>query len=193
MRIFFFVMIRRPRRSTLFPTRRSSSLVLDKVVAMAGWKQPLAPGSAGSRRGRGLAVHESFGTYVAQVAEVTVHEDETFSVDRVFCAVDCGTVINPDMVRAQMEGGIAFGLGFLLQGISFSGGQVQQGNFNDYPVLRLNAMPEVHVEAVASSVAPTGVGEPGVPPVAPAVVNALAAITGQRHRRLPLSPGLRMV
>ena len=109
-------------RRALLDNAPRLAVVLDKVVAMAGWKQPLAPGSAGSRRGRGLAVHESFGTYVAQVDEVTVQGDENFSVDRVFCAVDCGTVINPDMVCAQREGGIAFGLGFLQQRNSFSGG-----------------------------------------------------------------------
>jgi isoquinoline 1-oxidoreductase beta subunit len=134
-----------------------------------------------------VAVHESFGTVVAQVAEVTVTGDK-FRVDRVVCAVECGLAVNPDVVRAQMEGGIGFALSAALYGaITLKDGAVEQSNFHDYPVLRINEMPSVEVHIVPSTAAPTGVGEPGVPPLAPAVANALAAATGKRLRKLPLS------
>jgi isoquinoline 1-oxidoreductase beta subunit len=160
---------------------------LDLAAAKSGWGQPLAPGKAGEKRGRGLAVHESFHSYVAQVAEVTLRADKSFRVDRVFCAVDCGIAVNPDVVRAQMEGGIAYGLAAALHGaITFNDGLVEQSNFNDYVPLRIDEMPQVDVYIVPSSEAPTGVGEPGTPLIAPAVANALFAVTGQRLRVLPL-------
>ena len=137
-------------------------------------------GKAGEKRGRGVAVHESFNTFVAQVAEVTVDADNKFTVDRVVCAVDCGVAVNPDVVRAQMEGGIGFGLSAALHGaITLKDGVVEQSNFHDYPLLRINEMPAVEVHIVPSTDKPTGVGEPGVPLIAPAVANALAAATGQ--------------
>jgi isoquinoline 1-oxidoreductase beta subunit len=161
--------------------------VLDLVAKEAGWGTPLAQGKAGEKRGRGVAVHESFGTPVAQVAEVTVKADNTFSVDRVVCAVDCGVAVNPDNVRAQMEGGLGFGLSAALHSaITLKDGVVEQSNFHDYPMLRINEMPKVEVHIVPSSAAPTGVGEPGTPVIAPAVANALAAATGKRLRTLPL-------
>ncbi|HEX6828583.1 MAG TPA: molybdopterin cofactor-binding domain-containing protein, partial [Burkholderiales bacterium] len=136
----------------------------------------------------GIAVHESFHSFVAEVAEVTVQPDGNFSVDRVVCAVDCGIAINPDIVRAQMEGGIGFGLAAALHGeITLKDGVVEQSNFHDYPLLRFQEMPKVEVHIVPSGANPTGVGEPGVPPIAPAVANALAAATGKRIRRLPIS------
>ena len=160
---------------------------LELVAAKSGWGTPLAPGKAGEKRGRGIALHESFNSVVAQVAEVTVGSDNTFKVDRVVCAVHCGIAVNPDVVRAQMEGGIGYGLSAALYGaITLKDGAVEQSNFNDYPVLRINEMPAVEVHIVASSDMPTGVGEPGVPVIAPAVANALAAATGQRIRNLPL-------
>ena len=123
----------------------------------------------------------------AQVAEVTVGKDGAFRVDRVVCAVDCGLVVNPSVVRAQMEGGIGFGLSAALYGkIELKDGEIVQSNFHDYPVLRINEMPKIDVHIVTSTEKPTGVGEPGVPPIAPAVANALAAATGQRVRNLPL-------
>jgi len=162
--------------------------VLELAAAKADWGKPLAPGKAGEKRGRGVAVHESFKTYVAQVAEVTVDKDGKFKVDRVVCAVDCGIAVNPDNVRAQMEGGIGFGLSAALYGaITVKDGVVEQSNFHDYPVLRIGEMPAVDVHIVPSTEKPTGVGEPGVPPIAPAVANALAAATGKRIRNLPLS------
>jgi isoquinoline 1-oxidoreductase beta subunit len=160
---------------------------LDLAAAKAGWGQPLAPGKPGEKRGRGLAVHESFHSYVAQVAEVTLRADKSIRVDRVVCAVDCGVAVNPDVVRAQMEGGIAYGLAAALHGaITFKDGLVEQSNFHDYVPLRIDEMPQVEVHIVDSAEAPTGVGEPGTPPIAPAVANALFAATGQRLRVLPL-------
>jgi isoquinoline 1-oxidoreductase subunit beta len=161
--------------------------VLNMAAAKAGWDKPLAPAKVGEKRGRGIAVHESFHSFVAQVAEVTVTADGGFSVDRVVCAVDCGIAVNPDVIRAQMEGGIAFGLTAALYGeISFSDGRVEQSNYTDYPLLRIGEMPRVEVYIVESAEKPTGVGEPGVPVIAPAVANALFAATGQRLRKLPL-------
>jgi isoquinoline 1-oxidoreductase beta subunit len=161
--------------------------VLELVAAKAGWGTPLRPGKAGEKRGRGIAVVESFNTYVAQVAEVTVDKDGKLKVDRVVCAVDCGIAVNPDNIRAQMEGAIGFGLSAALYGaITLKNGNVEQSNFHDYQVLRINEMPEVEVHIVPSTEKPTGVGEPGVPPIAPAVANAIAAATGKRLRNLPL-------
>ncbi len=161
--------------------------VLELAATKAGWGTPLAPGRAGEKRGRGVAVHESFNTFVAQVAEVSVGKDGAFRVDRVVCAVDCGLAVNPDVVRAQMEGGIGFGLSAALYArITLKDGVVEQSNFDEYPLLRINEMPVVEVHIVPSTEKPTGVGEPGVPVIAPAVANALAAATGQRLRALPL-------
>jgi len=160
--------------------------VLQLAASKAGWDTPLAPGKGGVRRGRGIAVHESFHTFVAQVAEVSVHPDGKFKVDRVVCAVDCGVAVNPDVIRAQMEGGIAYGLSAALFGaITLQDGQVQQSNFDDYPVLRIGDMPRIDVHIMASNAAPSGVGEPATPVIAPALANALFAATGKRLRRLP--------
>ncbi|MCZ6664244.1 MAG: molybdopterin-dependent oxidoreductase, partial [Gammaproteobacteria bacterium] len=149
----------------------------------AAWDQPLPKG-----RGRGIAVHEAYNTCVAEVAEVSAGGDGSFTVDRVTIAVDCGIAVNPDIVRAQMEGGMGYGLSAALgEAITINDGFVQQDNFDAYPVLRMSQMPEVAVHIVPSSADPTGVGEPGLPPIAPAVANALFAATGKRHRRLPLN------
>ena len=135
-------------------------------------------------------MHESFGSCVAQVAEVSVEDTPTgpaVRVHRVVCAVDCGIAVNPETIRAQMESGIAFGLGAALHSkLSFKEGRVQQSNFHDYQVLRLNEMPQVEVHIVPSTEKPGGIGETGVPPIAPAVANAVFALTGQRLRELPL-------
>jgi isoquinoline 1-oxidoreductase subunit beta len=160
--------------------------VLQLAAEKANWSAPLVA-AAGTKRGRGVAVHESFNTFVAQVVEITVNADKTFKVDRVVCAVDCGVAVTPDVVRAQMEGGIGFALTAALHGkITMKDGLVEQSNFTDYPMLRINQMPNVEVHIVASTAPPTGVGEPGVPPLAPALANALAQVTGQRLRNLPL-------
>ena len=160
---------------------------LELAAQKADWGKPLAPGKAGEKRARGVAVHESFGTVVAQIAEVTV-TGNAFRVDRVVCAVDCGIAVNPDVVRAQMEGGIGFGLSAALYGkVTLKDGVVEQSNFHDYPLLRINEMPAIDVHIVPSTDKPSGVGEPGVPVIAPAVANALAAATGKRVRALPLT------
>ncbi len=160
--------------------------VLDLAAEKAGWGSPLPPG-----RTRGVAVHQSFDTFVAQVAEVSVADDGAFRVERVVCAVDCGTAVNPEIIRAQMEGGIAFGLSAALgEAVTLEAGRVQESNFNSYKLLRFHRMPDVEVHIVPSTEKPTGVGEPGVPPIAPAVANAVFAATGRRFRRLPLhGPG----
>jgi len=174
-------------RAQLLSAHPRHRKVLELAAERAGWNQPLAAGPQGTRRGRGVAVHESFGSFVAQVAEVTVAADGSYKVDRVVCAVDCGVAINPDVIRAQMEGGIGFGLAAALHGaLTLKNGEVEQSNFHDYTVLRINEMPEVEVHIVPSTEHPSGVGEPGVPPVAPAVANALFNATGKRLRTLPL-------
>jgi isoquinoline 1-oxidoreductase beta subunit len=124
------------------------------------------------------------------VAEVSVTPAGQVRIHKVVCAIDCGWVVNPDTIKAQMEGGIVFGLSAALHGaITFKNGRVEQGNFNDYRLLTMNEMPEVEVYLVPSKEAPGGVGEPGVPPIAPAVGNAVFAATGKRIRRLPINPG----
>jgi isoquinoline 1-oxidoreductase beta subunit len=161
--------------------------VLKLAAEKAGWGTPLAPGPGGVRRARGIAVHESFNSFVAEVAEVSLKKDGSFTVDRVVCAVDCGLAVNPDVVRAQMEGGIGFGLSAALYGrVTFEKGAVVQSNFHDYRTLRIGEMPRVEVHIVPSTEKPTGVGEPGVPPIAPAVANALFALTGKPVTRLPM-------
>ena len=156
--------------------------VLELAARKGDWGSPLGEG-----RGRGIAVHESFNSYVAQVAEVTVRRDRSFTVDRVVCAVDCGIAVNPDVIRAQMEGAIGYGLSAaLVSEITLVDGRVQQSNFHDYQVLRMDQMPEIEVHIVPSAQPPTGVGEPGTPVIAPAVANAVAAVTGERLYRLPL-------
>ena len=131
-------------------------------------------------------MHSSFGSYVAHAVEISLEKDR-IRVHRVVCAVDCGPVVNPDGVEAQMQGGIVFGLSAALYGqITFKDGRVEQSNFHDYPLVRLLEMPKVEVHIVESREKMGGVGEPGVPPVAPAVANAVFALTGKRLRRLPL-------
>jgi len=169
------------RRSLLADQPRMRG-VLDLVAEKANWGKPVPAG-----RGRGIATHFSFDSYVAQVAEVSVNKDGAVRVHRVVCAVDCGRVVNPDTVKAQMEGGIIFGLTAALKDeITLDRGRVQQRNFHDYPMLRINEAPEIEVYIVPSTEKPTGVGEPGVPPVAPAVANAIFAVTGKRVRKLPI-------
>jgi isoquinoline 1-oxidoreductase subunit beta len=155
--------------------------VLELAAEKAGWATPLPKG-----RARGIAVHESFGSYAAQVAEVSI-VDGAIRVHRVVCAIDCGIAVNPAGITAQMESCIVFGLSAALYGrIDLAKGRVKQSNYHDYRVLRMNEMPQIEVHIVASTANPGGIGEVGVPPVAPAVANALFALTGERQRELPL-------
>jgi isoquinoline 1-oxidoreductase beta subunit len=171
------------RRSLLGKQPRHKR-VLETVAEKAGWGKPLPAG-----RGRGLALHESFGSYVAHVVEVSLSPEGKLKIHRVVCAIDCGPVVNPDTVRAQLEGGTVFGLTAALYGeITFEKGRVKQRNFHDYRMLRMHEMPVVEAHIVPSTDKMGGVGEPGVPPVAPALANALFALTGKRIRRLPIRP-----
>jgi isoquinoline 1-oxidoreductase subunit beta len=155
--------------------------VLNLAAEKSGWGKKLPPGS-----GRGIAGLYGFGSYVAHVAEVTVAQDGTLKIDRVVVAVDCGQVINPDMLEAQVQGGVIFGLtSALYDQITIENGQVQQSNFDDYPVIRITDTPRIEVHIIPSHEAPGGIGEPGVPSTAPAVANAIFAATGKRLRRLP--------
>jgi len=165
-------------------TQPRQAAVLRAAAAMAGWGRALPPGYA-----LGMAVQEAYRTAVAQFALVRIADGQVV-VERVWCAVDCGVVVNPDVVRAQMEGGIAFGLSAALHNaITLDGGKVQQSNFHDAPVLRLPEMPRVEVTLVASDAAPTGVGEPGSVPILAAVANAVALLTGRPVRSLPIRLG----
>lgn len=154
--------------------------VLALVREKSGWDKPAPKG-----HGRGVAVHESFGSVCAHVVEVSV-EDKRIRVRRVTSAIDCGTAVNPLGVEAQVQSAMVYGLSAALYGkITLDNGRVEQGNFTDYPVLRFDEMPQMSVHIVPSTAAPTGVGEPGTPPIAPAVANAVAAVTGKRLRNLP--------
>ncbi len=171
-------------RRRLLPADSRLLGVLERAAAEAGWGRPLPPG-----RARGLAAHECFGSFAAQVAELSLEADGRVRVHRMTCAVDCGVPVHPDGIRAQMEGCVALALSALLDGeITFAAGRVGQRNYGDYPVLTLDRMPEVDVHLIASGAAVGGIGEPGLPPVAPAVTNALWALTGRRIRRLPVRP-----
>jgi len=171
------------RRSLLGKQPRYKG-VLEAAADKAGWGNPLPAGVH-----RGIAVAQSFGSYVAEVAEVSVGADGKVKVHRVVAAVDCGMTVNPEIIGRQIESAIVYGLSAALYGrISFKDGRVEQGNFDSYPVLRMNEMPQVEVHIVPSGEKPGGIGEPGLPALAPAVTNAVFAATGKRIRRLPIDP-----
>jgi isoquinoline 1-oxidoreductase beta subunit len=176
-------------RRMLLGDRARHDAVLNMAAQKAGWGTPLPDG-----RARGIAVHESFKSYVAQVAEVS-RQGDGYKVERVVCAVDCGLAINPGIVVSQIESGIIYGLAAASSGaITLKDGAVEQSNFHDYPVLRMGQAPKIEVYVLASKAQPTGVGEPGVPPIMPAVCNAIAALTGKPVRALPLgSQGIKLV
>ncbi len=155
--------------------------VLSRAADNSGWGKNLPQG-----RGRGLAVHYSFYSYVASVVEVSLSGGKV-TVDRIFTVADCGTVVNPDTVRAQLEGAAVFGLSLAFYGnITARDGRIEQSNYHDYEMLRIHQTPEIHVEIVQSKDLPTGIGEPGVPVIAPALVNAIFNASGKRYRSLPL-------
>jgi isoquinoline 1-oxidoreductase beta subunit len=157
--------------------------VLDLVAEKSGWGEPVPTG-----RARGVAVHKSFSTYVAQVVEISQQDDGVIKVEKVWCAVDCGIAVNPDNIASQMEGGIGYGLGAILRNeITLTDGEVDQGNFDSYEPLRIEDMPDIEVHIMPSAEPPTGVGEPGTPPIGPAVANAIFAATGKMPTKLPLS------
>jgi len=160
--------------------------VLKKAAEIADWGSPVPEG-----RERGVALVKSFGTYVAQIVEVSHGESGKPIVHKVWCAVDCGIAINPNVIKAQMEGGVGYGLGAVLfDEITLGeGGKIKQSNFHDYRSLRISEMPHVEVAIIKSSEKPTGVGEPGTPPIGPAVANAWRRLTGTPVRRLPIVPG----
>jgi len=170
------------RRQLLVNHPRQQAL-LDLVAEKGGWGKPQAG------RHQGIAIHESFGSLVAQVAEVSVNDSGKIKVHKVVCAIDCGRTVNPDTIGAQMESGIVFGLSAAFYGaITLKNGRAQQSNFDDYEVLRIDEMPEITVHIMDSKEPPGGVGEPGVPPTAPAVANAVFAASGIRMRTLPMTP-----
>jgi isoquinoline 1-oxidoreductase beta subunit len=156
--------------------------VLEQVAAMSDWGKGLPKGE-----GRGIAITECFGSIVAEVARVAVSAEGAVKVKQVFAAVDCGDVVNADTAAAQIEGGIIFGLSAALLGeITIANGRVIESNFHDHEMIRLSDAPAIHVEFIPSTAPPGGLGEPGVPPIAPAVANAIFAATGIRVRELPI-------
>lgn len=168
-------------RLALLPADARERAVLSLAAEKAGWSQPVAAG-----RFRGVAVHQSFGSYVATVAEISKTADGGIRVERCVVASDCGTVINPDVVRAQLEGGTGFGLSAMLgEAIALDNGAPTARNYDAYRVLRIDAMPTVEVHMLASTASPTGIGECAVPPIGPAVANAIFQATGKRVRDLP--------
>ncbi len=176
-------------RAALLKQHPRHLAVLQRVAALAGWGQPVPAAPDGAKAARGVALHQSFGAIVAQVAEVSLAADKTIRVHRVFCVVDCGTPVNPNLIHQQMESGIVYGLSAALFGrIDIDKGRVQQSNFHDYAALGIDACPTITTEVMASAEPPEGVGEPGTPPIAPAVANAIFTLTGQRLRVLPLKP-----
>jgi isoquinoline 1-oxidoreductase beta subunit len=173
-------------RSAMLGKSPRALAVLKLAAGKAGWGEALPAGS-----GRGISVQYAFGSYMSQVAEVEVAKDGGVKVKRIVCAVDCGYTVNPDTVRAQIEGGVIFGITAVLHGeITLKDGRVEQSNFHNYPMLRINEAPTIEVYLVPSAEAPGGIGEPGTSALAPAVLNAVYAATGKRLRKLPIDPAL---
>ena len=169
-------------RRALLGANPRAMVVLNKVADASGWNVPMQP-----RSGRGVSLHQNFGTYAALVVEVVVAPSGEISLRKIVAAVDCGIQVNPDTIRAQIEGGVLFGLSAaLFNAITFDGGRVQQGNFNDYRQLRINETPPIEVHLLASNEKPGGIGEVGTVSAAPALANAIFAATGVRIRRLPI-------
>jgi isoquinoline 1-oxidoreductase beta subunit len=173
-------------RRTMLGENPRALHVLNRAAEIADWGKPL-----GERRGRGACVHNTFGSFMSQIAEVTVADTGEVRVDRVVCVVDTGVAVNPDTIVAQMESGIIFGITAVLWGeITLKNGRVQQSNFDDYRMLRINEAPVIEVEVVKSSEKPGGIGEPATSALMPAVLNAVYDATGVRLRKLPIKPDL---
>jgi isoquinoline 1-oxidoreductase subunit beta len=157
--------------------------VAEKLKEISGWGKPLA-----ANQGRGVSIVESFRSIVGEVAEVTVTPDGQLKVTHIYCVVDCGVAVNPDVVRAQIQSGVVYGLSAALYGkTSFANGTAEQQNFDTHDVVRLSTAPDISVQIIQSDEGPGGIGEPGTPPVFAAVTNAIFAVTGKRIRQLPLS------
>jgi isoquinoline 1-oxidoreductase beta subunit len=156
--------------------------VLDLAAGKAGWGKPLPNGA-----GRGVSLQFVFGTHMAQVAEVEVAKDGNVRVRRVVCAVDCGSVVNPDTIEAQVQGAVIFGISAALYGeITLKNGRVEQSNFDNYQVVRINEAPAIEVHIVKNNESPGGMGEPGTSAIMSAIANAIFAATGKRLRKLPI-------
>jgi isoquinoline 1-oxidoreductase beta subunit len=169
-------------RSALLDMAPRAKAVLELAAQKAGWGQPLPPGA-----GRGVSLQFVFGTYMAQIAEVEVSKEGAVRVRRVVCVVDCGSAVNPDTVRAQVQGAVIFGISAALFGeVTLKGGRVEQTNFDTYQVLRIDEAPAIEVHIVQNSEPPGGMGEPGTSAIVPAIANAVFAATGKRLRKLPI-------
>ena len=160
------------------------AIVIKRAAKESGWGKKIKAGHS-----QGFAYHHSFGSHVAEVAEVSISKSNKVKVHKITCVVDCGQTVNPMTIRAQMQGAIVYGLGATIKSeITVKNGQIDQSNYNDYEVLRMNEMPQVDVHIIKNNEEPGGVGEPGLPPIAPAVTNAVFAATGKRIRKLPITP-----
>ncbi|MDO8906388.1 xanthine dehydrogenase family protein molybdopterin-binding subunit [Hydrogenophaga sp.] len=174
-------------RASLLQRHPRHLAVLQRVAELSRWGESIASVAGTPARARGVALHESFGSIVAQVAEVSLRPDNSIRVHEVWCVIDCGLAVNPQLIEQQLESGIVYGLSAALHGeIHIVNGQVQASNFHDQPALRMNDCPAIRCVIMPSTEPPEGVGEPGLPPIAPAVANALFTLTGQRLRSLPL-------
>ncbi|MBZ5603974.1 MAG: molybdopterin-dependent oxidoreductase, partial [Acidobacteriia bacterium] len=174
-------------RASLLGRNPRMMRVLRRAAELSKWGQPVDAAPDGAKTARGIALHRCFGSVVANVAEVSLDKDNKILVHRVVCVVDCGFPVNPNLIRQQIEGGVVFGLSAALQGeITLEKGQVQQSNFHNYAPLRMNQCPAIETDIIPSTDHPQGIGETGVPAIAPAVANAVFALTGQRLRSLPL-------
>jgi len=173
-------------RRTLLDKAPRAKAVLELAAEKAGWGTPLPKG-----RGRGISLQFAFGSYLAQVAEVEVAKDGSVRVHRVTCAMDCGTLVNPDTVQAQIQSGVIFGVTAALYGeISLKNGRVEQSNFDNYQILRINEAPAIEVHVIKSSEPPGGMGEAGTSGIVPAVANAVFAATGKRLRKMPIDANM---
>jgi isoquinoline 1-oxidoreductase beta subunit len=178
-------------RAALLQNHPRHLAVLRQAASKAGWGTTLAPAAGEPKRARGIALHESFGSIVAEVAEVSLGDNGRIRVHRVVCVIDCGFPVNPNIIAQQLESAVVFGLSAALYGeVNIADGRVAASNFHDYPVLRFADSPRIETHIIGSTAHPEGVGEPGLPPIAAAVGNAIFALSGERLRQLPLRPTL---